>query len=290
MVGAGPVRHDLERQMFLHEDFLYVDLNKTGTVAVEKALGTLGFKPQKYKHHGKPTKADVQSRKVFATIRDPWSFYLSLWAYGVTHATLSGPYTRLTKFNPLGGRGGSINRGAAALSIPTYLAQSLSYDWKTAHERLYGAMEVERFRNWLPIILDPKRATFISGVFSQSGMVRHSGLLTYRYCKLLCFDSATLHSRKLATLDALKAWEEEQCYVDHFVQTANLMPDLIDTLARIGAIGDAEAALTQVGATRSNSTLSSESKLATYYTPELVAAVAERERFLIDKFHYPAPM
>lgn len=272
--------------MFLEDRFVYVDLNKTGTVTVLNALSDLGFKPLRNKHHAKPSQEDIAGRAVFATIRDPWSYYLSLWGYGVKHGNLSGPYRALTEFAPLKSRGVRLNPVGGTLSVVPYLVRSVREDWTRNHADFYGAMEPDHFRRWLRKVMDPRTAPLLSGAYSGSSVSRFAGLYTYRYCNLLCMDNDTLHSRKLRNLEDLKRWEADACYVDRFIQTENLNEELSRHLQELGLVADAGQVLAVLPEKGRNVSVGSEKNRNRFYTPELVGLVAQREQLLIDKFGY----
>lgn len=272
--------------MFMENRFVYVDLNKTGTVAVLNALEHLGFVPLSNRHHEKPKAEDIAGRTVLATIRDPWSYYLSLWGYGVKHKTFSGPYRSLTSYAPFKARGVSVNRISGTVSILTYLYRSIFEDWSLNKQLLYGSMSPECFQSWLVKLLNRKTSTLLSGIYSNSSISKFSGLYTYRYCNLLCMDTKTLHSKKLRSYESLKAWEADACYVDRFIQTRTLANDLTNHLLELKLIDSAEDVAQAFKQAPKNRSISSEENLQKYYTQPLIEAVAERERLLIDKFDY----
>lgn len=276
--------------MYRAKDFIYVDLNKTGTVTVNSLLPQLGFPSVEFKHHSKPPGDLARKMPVIATIRDPWSYYLSLWSFGLKRNKLSGPYNALTKYAPLSGRGFSLNPVAAGLSVLEYLYYARSEDWERNKADYYTSDDPESFRRWLSILFDRRTSIYISGVYGRSALSSFAGLYTYRYCGLLCEDSPLLHSRKLRSYDALVEWEKAHSYVDAFIQTSNLTTDLIRALVQIGMIEDETAALASVEGQHANASRSSEDHLAEFYTPELVQLVADRDRLLVEKFGYKPPL
>ena len=120
--------------MFLSDKFVYVDLNKTGTCSVMNWLNALNV-PKKYaKHHLKPSEYIINSDRIkVATIRDPWSFYLSLWSYGCKKKSKSGPYNSLTEFRLQRSTGWKNARWWALRSVFEYLAFSLNEDYSRKH-------------------------------------------------------------------------------------------------------------------------------------------------------------
>lgn len=275
--------------MFLSDKFVYVDLPKTGTITALKALETLGLPKRSGRHHQKPTPGEIAGRHVFATVRDPWSYYLSIWGYGRKHGRLSGPFNALTRFAPLKGRGASQGRFGAAWSVATYLWKAAGENFDQNKVQYYGDDAPENFRAWLAKILDPGSATLLSGPYSRGPLPAYAGFYTYRFCNMFCHGTERLVGRSLRDLDALQSWEEEMCYVASFIQTRNLVPELIQALAACGAVDDATAALDRVGGTRHNVSVGSEKRIREFYTPELVSAVAERDRLIIEKFGYEEP-
>ncbi|UWQ53266.1 hypothetical protein [Leisingera caerulea] len=273
--------------MFLSDEFVYVDLNKTGSVSVLNWLQALKFPQRQVKHHLKPDEAIVSSGILkFATIRNPWDYYLSLWSYGVKRKGKSGPYLALTRFRPFKSRGYTQNPyGAVTGFVPALLAAARQD--RTANLQLYSDPDnPEAFRAWLRKVMDPKLAPVLSGAYYSSRLHRCSGLYSYRFCNLYCSGSKTLHSGRLRDPAALEEWAEENCYIDRFLHTETLGADFRSVMLE-HKLAKAETLDSVIGAGKPmNASRSAAAKRSDFYDTETRQLVAERESLIINRFGY----
>ncbi len=273
--------------MFLSDEFVYVDLNKTGSVSVLTWLHALEVPQRHVKHHLKPDEAIISSDILkFATIRNPWDFYLSLWSYGVKQKRKSGPYLALTRFRPLKSRGYTQNpRGAILGFVPALLAAARQD--RKANLQLYSdPNNPEAFRTWLRKLMDPKLASVLSGAYYSSRLFSYSGLYSYRFCNLYCADNKTLHSGRLRDSVTLEKWVEQHCYIDRFLHTETLAADFRSVVLDHG-IAQAETLDSVIGTGKPrNASRSATVKRSDFYDMETRQLVAERESLIVNRFGY----
>ncbi|CUI00283.1 hypothetical protein [Leisingera aquaemixtae] len=273
--------------MFLSDEFVYVDLNKTGSVSVLNWLHALEFPPRQVTHHLKPDEAIASSGILkFATIRNPWDYYLSLWSYGVKRKRKSGPYLALTRFRPLKSRGYTQNPFRAVCGFVPALLAAARQDW-TANLHLYAdPNNPDAFRTWLRKVMDPKLAPLLSGAYYSSRLHSHSGLYSYRFCNLYCAGSKTLHSGHLRDPQSLAEWAEENCYIDRFLHTESLAADFRSVMID-HRLARAETLDTVIGAGKPmNASRSAAAKRSDFYDMETRQLVADRESLIINRFGY----
>ena len=68
--------------MFVAQGLIYLELQKTGGTHIRRLLERYtGGKPVG-KHNRLPAGSDADF--IIGSIRNPWDWYVSLWAYGVT--------------------------------------------------------------------------------------------------------------------------------------------------------------------------------------------------------------
>lgn len=273
--------------MFLSNDFVYVDLNKTGSVSVLNWLHGLEL-PQRYvKHHLKPDDAIISSNILkFATIRNPWDYYLSLWSYGVKQKGKSGPYLALTRFRPFKSRGYTQSpRGAISGFVPSLLTAACQ-NWQENLQLYSDPNNPEAFRKWLHKMMDPKMASMLSGSYYSSRLYRYSGFYTYRFCNLYCSDDKTLHSGRLRDQISLEKWAQENCYIDNFMHTETLAADFRAIM--LGhRLADAKTLDAVIGVGKPmNASRPASARRSDFYDTETRQLVAERERLIISRFGY----
>ena len=272
--------------MFLSDDFIYVDLNKTGSVSVINWLKKLGVPLIECHHHLKPSTEQIESDKIkFATIRDPWSYYHSLWSYGCKKKRQSGPYNSLTKFSPFRHRGFSNNRWGALKSVGLCFFRGLSEDWSQNKHFYSDAEDPKLFQSWIRKLLDSKTSVFLSGSYYSSGIQNFCGLYTYRFCNLYCKTNDKLHSGKIRNLPTLKSWTENNLYIDEFLNTGSLREDFVALIQNYNLVDDS-VDLSCVSSTRMNASKSSSVNLADFYDDVAIELVAMKEKLIIDRFNF----
>ena len=74
--------------MIEYEKFIYLDMYKTGSTYVVQLLNKLmPGKPVRSFRHAPLTKGRPffwkQGKYAFATVRNPWDWYVSMWAYSI---------------------------------------------------------------------------------------------------------------------------------------------------------------------------------------------------------------
>lgn len=277
--------------MFLSEKFVYVDMAKTGTVSVLNWLKGLEVEPTAFRHHLKPSPEIIESDVFkFGTVRDPWSFYRSVWSYGCKHQTKSGVYNSLVGFRPLKSRGFKLNRVGAVRSVGPSIFAALRQDYKKNRELYEDASDPERFNVWLEKIMSPSMAALLSGSYYSSGVYKFSGRYTYLFCRLYSRNAEVLHRGDIKTFDMLSEWHRRSCYIDAFLHSHSLTDDFRTVMVEQGFASEADVARVQTEVGTLNVSASPKRPLKDFYTPRTSALVAERERLMIDKFGYKAPL
>src|SRR5262249_39648229 len=68
--------------MLISEKLIFVELQKTGSTHIKGLLKKIVGGENDGKHNVPSTEQLDSGRKFVASVRDPWSWYLSLWSYG----------------------------------------------------------------------------------------------------------------------------------------------------------------------------------------------------------------
>jgi len=235
-----------------------------------------------YQHHLKPSVKIINSNLFkLASIRDPWSFYLSLWTYGCKYKSQSGPYNALTKLRPIKGR--SLRQAGlmAPAKMALYLFAFLKED-SIKNLKLYAdANDPDRFDTWLRKILDPKFAIILSGSYYNSGLHKFSGLFTYRYCNLYCSNEGYLHSGNITNLNRLKDSERVNCYIDYFLHTHSLHSDFEHFVHKHTNFNTHSIKDFKFNASKPKGKVTKD-----FYPTQNIRLVEEKEALLCDKFNY----
>ena len=270
--------------MFVTDKLLYLQLQKTGCTHIVKMMDELVGGQSVGKKHGRLS-ADfaVNGRRIVGSIRNPWSWYVSLWAFGCTH---NGAIYLSTTGRNLQKRFTGPDRYSrewlsgvwSALTKPTWR-------WR----RLYAdSADPALFRQWLKMVFDPRRAGDLGQDYGKSPICEFGGLLTYRYLWLYSSDpSALFAAGRVRDLPTLQAHDAKNNLVELVIRTESLEADLIGVLKAVGhdVNGAAESKLR--GATRTNT--SNHRPTRDYYDDETIDLVARKEAFIIAKYGYQPP-
>jgi len=243
--------------MFVAEKVVFVELQRTGSNQIREFLSQL-VPGRRIGHHNRASEELLRSGRSFlGSIRDPWEWYVSLWAFGCD------------------GRGGVFQR----------VMTNARDRWRPCYS---DVSDPSRFREWLWRVHDERFRHDIGEGFGGSSVSACAGLLTYRYLKLCCRQGASSDFFDLGSPDVLSEYERSECYIDHSVRSENLVDDLVRVLGQCGVTVSSEHVEKMRSAARTNA--SSRSKRAAYYYDSATEAfVNEREKLIAEKFGYVPP-
>ena len=270
--------------MFVTDKLVYLQLQKTGCTHIVRVMNDLvGGKSVGPKHGRLQKTFALADRKIVGSIRDPWSWYVSLWAFGCLRDGAVYATTTRRNFGKYvthrsNGRHQRLRGIWRELTKPT---------WRWT--RLYAdSTNAALFRDWLKIVLDPRRAHDLPQDYGSSTLSRYAGFLTYRYARLYAADVQPLFPPLgLQTLDELRKFDDRQNIVNLMIRTESLEDDLIRVL-RMAGHEITEAAETRIRAAQRTNT-SEHGPTREYYDKETIDLVARREAFIIQKYGYTPP-
>ena len=275
--------------MFVSEKIVFLELHKTGGSHIGHLLSSLLEGEQVGKHN---TLKDLyRNRTILGSIRNPWDWYVSLWAYGC-------------------GGGGSVMRQSGRRFDLDYCYRQLpkemgrnwlkpahyyrlftsewtknAEDWKWCYE---DVQDPARFRFWLELLLSGERALDIGEGYGFSPISEKFGLLTYRYFKLFTDSRDEIYTNPaLATMEGLELLQANKPLVDFVIKTERLEDDLIDAFLKSGIHlrSDQRDKIFKGAKTRLNASQRSSSHF--YYDEKTSALVAKKEKFIIRQYGYP---
>lgn len=221
--------------MFVSEKFLYIELPKTACSQIRDFLKHLAGGENIGKHN-RPSQDLLDSeRAVIGSIRNPWDWYVSLWAFGcdskgVLHKRLT---SRKLRGNSLLGSHASAMRPYSVLPFLLNNLLKPCGDW----ERLYSdSKDPVLFREWLCKLLDTRSGTkyTLGDGYAFSPLSSYAGLYTFYYLQLFLQNDLDLFGDKVENLEKLKSLDEENNVLDYVISVENLESDLIKTLSKIG--------------------------------------------------------
>ena len=277
--------------MFIAKGLVYLELQKTGGTHIRRLLGRFTDGQPDGKHNRLPENGI--DRFVIGSVRNPWDWYVSLWAYGVS------------------GQGAVRRRSLEGVDFKYYnrlLPKAMGKNWLTPRELIisiyhdaikpisrwqyaYGdSSDPAQFRTWLRLLLDSKRRFDIGEGYGFSPLSMHTGLLSYRYFRLFTLGDRVFKDRRLQTNQGIADFDREFNIVRGMIKTESLEEDFIRVMREAG-YSFSDDQLAEIRNPQAIKTNVSERKPAEfYYDDETIELVAERDKYLIEKYQYQAPL
>jgi hypothetical protein len=271
--------------MFVCDEIVFLQLQKTAGTHIAALLARhLGGR-----QHGKHGALDIDpaGRLVVGSVRNPWDWYVSLWAYGCgTRGGVQG----LLK----GSRGDTALRIlGAAWRWPGRWPGAAGDLWRHRHRdpdfwrACYAdSGDPEAFRRWLRAILSPEGRRLLGADYAARPLAGCAGFYTYRFLQV--FTPAAVWRREAGTIRQpgdIADFVARHGAVQAFVRTERLEEDLAAVFARIGR-PDIDAATLR--GTRTNA--SDRQPAGVYYDAETLALVAAADPFVTAHFGYAPPV
>jgi hypothetical protein len=271
--------------MYVNDKFVFLELQKTACSHIVKLFDKFTKGKQIGKHDF--LREQDKDKLVLGSIRNPWDWYVSLWAYGC--GMQGGLYKRslakpkLTYYlRPFGNISRSIN------SFSMYLKDRRSKPVET-WVRLYSDNQnVNHFREWLQLIFDSERNRDFGEGFGFHPVSEYAGLLTYRYASFFMKGFRNPKSfSSLNSLDNLIAFDKSENRLFSIIRKENLEADFIKAAGLLGVELGVNEKLNILNLKKTNA--SKHHKTSHYYNEESYRLVEQRECFIIDKYDYSRP-
>jgi hypothetical protein len=254
--------------MIEYKKFIYLDVYKTGSTHINNLLKQITLEPEiRRNRHAPLTKVRPFTWKggklVFATVRNPWDWYVSMWAYGHT------------KENPL----------------YSHIKDALG---KKQLEKLYDTENPKTsFPLWLSSIHDP---AFLAKVLAGhrlpvSGLADFMGFYTYRFMRVtLPYPELLLRGPFIRSLDSAIAMQKRFATYEVMMKSETLDEEFADFVVkyreRCGFTQQAVDLVRANAESHKNASVRTLASYRDYYTDELRDLVAKRDRMFIDLFDY----
>ncbi len=245
--------------MFLSDRFAYLELHKTGCTHIRHILDDL-FDGESVGSHNLATHEMFTGKRVFlGSIRDPWEWYLSLWAFG-------------------------CDKKGAVFS-ETHNSEN-SGKWRVLYENVKDA---DAFRTWLYTMNDETYLADIGEGYGNYTISQFAGLMTYRYLRLFCTRRGSMENiERLSTFEQIKNYDADHCFIDHFIRNETLEADLFCWLETYGVQISGNIKSEILSRPRSNAS-PARPGAEYYYDIGSENLVARREQLIVEKFEYVAP-
>lgn len=261
--------------MYVSQELVFSELQKTGCSHIRHVLGTYLDGRKDGKHNAPPDAVISDSRLKVGSVRNPWEWYVSLFAYGCDGR---GQLWRATTQRNLR----TMGWGRKPIHALRYTLNQMRID-TAGWARLYrDASDVGAFRAWMARIHDP--AFFIDmqeGLAFQPAARQH-GLMTTRFIHVFCSSPEALLSQPALEADHI----DTACFVDVFVRNEAMEAGLAEIFARLNRPEITAETLAGMGRTNTSSRARD---WRGFYDAATRDLVARRDAYVIQRFGYTAP-
>jgi len=277
--------------VYVSDRIVFVELHKTGGSHIGKWLSRIVPGTQIGKHNRVPN--ELRDRFVMGSVRNPWDWYVSLWAYGCGgDGSVRQHTTRRIDLNYLNRQLGP--EMGVRLPRPRVLLRQLAADLRRPiglWRHLYSDVEnPQLFREWLRLLLDWNRRYDCGEGFGFSPVSRWGGLLTYRYLKLFTgLDAALYSDQRLASADGARAVAHDSLLVRYVIRNENLEEDLLAGLAAAGVSVTTQQRQDILNAQAKKTNASRRQSTEYYLDDETRTLIGEREAFIVEAHGYAPP-
>jgi hypothetical protein len=271
--------------MFISERIIFLELQKTGCTHIRNLLKEFVGGRFVERHNQAEAHLFSGNRVFMGAVRDPWAWYLSVWAYscdrkGDHYSNVSTPGIRLRN------RGWRLHPFSLLVDVLQSRPNRHPEQWRRTFRDVNDA---GAFRAWLYMLNDERYWPDVGEGYWRFPLNRFAGFLTYRYLRLFTCRKGELGKLgQVSTAGQLVEYDRRDCFIDHFIRNESLESDLLDALRQAGVEVPQDAAAGLAARPKTN-TSSKRRGVQDYYDAATEKLVGERDRLIIDKFGYVAP-
>ena len=266
--------------MLISKDFIFFELQKTGCTHTKNILASLGDHTIIGEHNAYDTVpsesfGNFEEKIKIGNIRNPWDWYVSLWAYGCMH---KGALYHLVALRPVRYTLKGLRSYVKTIFgiAPKYLP---SGNWRQVYS---NPDNVDNFRQWLRMVLEDEEYSIGEG-YKESAIFSEAGLLTYRYLKLFTYHGAEVNKDRF--YGSLEEYDREQNFMGLIVKNESIHDDLMENADLLGVKPEFLQMVLE-GFTKKTNTSKRNKDYRLYYDKESEILVREKDKLIIDKFGY----
>jgi hypothetical protein len=263
--------------MFVSDKIVYLQMPKAGSTHVTNILKKhCGGRAERV-HSPLKDQSRYSSRIIASSVRDPWDWYVSQWAFACTrHGRLRDYFENLPRSEF---RQALKHRDFASMLRFPIRTLAGRPDWK----RLCSDPANDaNFREWLRLVLGSEGVHIGLEGYASSPIKAVVGFMTYRFLALTTeYTEWTRAGRKCRSYDEIASFADKHTIVTQVLRVETLNEDLLGLLKTAGLeVSPADAV--QWG--KHNTSVRRE--YSDYYDEETSLLVERRERFIIERFGY----
>jgi len=282
--------------MFVTDKLIYLQMQKTACTHIASLLSKYVGGQQLEKHS---FLRDYETKKfICGSIRNPWNWYVSLWAFGCNGTgSVHGrvivrdflKISEMLKFKLQSTYGPYISNNLQLGDLWSHFKNEINKPVNLWRESYKDNQSPECFRKWLKLIFDPARTEDFDEGYSESSVSEFVGLMTYRYCNFFLKDFfQTNFFKGIKNVEVLRKFDKNNNILDFVIKVESLENDFIQMLEKFGYSID-EKTKNQIRS-GGKTNVSKHRKTSHYYDEKTIKLVAEKEKFIIEKYNYKPPI
>ena len=287
--------------MLITDRLIYLEMEKTGSTHINHLL-SLCFPVELIgKHTSIESYIDgyKTDKCIIGSVRNPWDWYVSLWAQGCTGSgrkrLKGGLYKGLTSRKLISKSFFIDDTGDFSLTLRTFgdMWNEMTKPINVWSET-YKSYECPKlFRKWLKLILEKRQRDLVRvwPLYVKMPLPQTFGLMTYKYCSYFVKDFPTQTVvTAINNIDDLKEFDEQNNILDATIKIESLEDDLVRAIQKAGYdVDDKILNIIEEGKFK-RINKSKRYNTGFYYNDETIALVESKEKFLIDKYSYTKPV
>ncbi|MFW6303221.1 MAG: hypothetical protein ACOC2L_01250, partial [Candidatus Sumerlaeota bacterium] len=245
------------------------------------------------KHLPAPPQLLDKKRYFLASIRNPFDWYLSLWAFlcsGFIHEPASLQYKQYKEI--LDKHFSTYSKTAKTLTRPHVILRKLLKEFSKPTEvwkELYkDSSDIDNFRKWLRLLNAPEHYRHVRDGYGESDVSHFCGFFSYRYLRLCCENSSTVRRPgSFSNRDNIRLYDKENSYIDAFVRQEDLEATLCNALNDAGLLNKDRREL--IYSKKKTNTSKRPHAINAYYDEASKDIVQDRDWLIFEKFGYAFP-
>jgi hypothetical protein len=257
--------------MVIGDKFIYLELHKTGCTHIRRLFDSLldvevvgkhNSLSQVYGNHEREWKG----KHIIGSVRNPWAWYVSLWAYGANgRGDLFQRTTKLTK--------------KKLLHLDFFSAKK----W----QKVYSDPDNPKlFKEWLRMIMQSDNHWLLDDTYHKTKLCPSHGFMTYRFLYLyssLSKEDLINQSPVIESFDRILA-------VQTFIKNERLEEDFITSLEKAKQPLEKQKIQIILAAKNNKTNTSKRRPIQEYYDAQTIQLIADKEKYIIEKFGYQVPL
>ena len=269
--------------MFISDRLCFLELGKTGCSYIREVLSENIPQGNLTHIHDTIDSELLNSNRFFlGSIRNPFDWYVSLWAFGCLHKKKDPLYSNLTsrRINPF--RLSSINKNylKKIKFISNQLIKSIGIN-----KKLYSdPLNVDNFREWIKMILKKKNKNQLGEHYAISNTNKFIGYMTFHY--LLRFIKPNklymLFNNEINNYEDLKNFDKNFNFIMSMLKFENIDQDLINIFNKLN-IPINKTVILQKKAVNKSVRLKN---TMDYYNDETIKIVRQNDSLIFEKYRY----